>query len=292
MAKETNTNKKEKLETEKKEIKKGTGTSKTTVKKSTPKTGAKTGTKKSVTKEEPKVENKKKAAQPATKTAAKKTTKKKVETTSPKATSKTAKESTKKETKVEPVATMKKEKNQTAKTTAKRRNVERHPETKNVSTAKSDEITKLVEIILVILVIFATFYLITYWVDHSKKKTTTNKNESTDNAVIQYDEILIGNILNQSPSTYYVLIMTKEDKTNKVFSTYTTNYSDKEGSLRLYTANLDDAFNKTYKSDSSKLDTENIEEVKVKENTLIKVENNKIVESIEGTSNIQNKLSE
>lgn len=281
MAKETNAKKKEntgnvkKTETVKKETKKTT-TPKTTSKKSVSKGENKETVKKVTTKKEP------------NKTVKKETTDKGTSKTT-QTKKKTSSEKVKKEVIVE--SQPKKENTEVSKSPKKKAS-EKHPETKNVSTSKSDEVTKLVEIILVILVIFAAFYLITYWVDHSKKKTTNNKTENTQDTVIQYDEILVGNILNQNKSEYYVLVMTEKDKTEKTFSTYTTNYTAKEGSLRLYTANLDDIFNKTYKGEESKLDSENIDDLKVKENTLLKIADHKIVESIEGTSNIQKKLTE
>lgn len=164
-------------------------------------------------------------------------------------------------------------------------------EEKNTQIIKSstDEITKLVEVIIILLVIFAAFYIITYWV--KKSKTENNiKNTETTNAIIQYDEILMGRLFAQNNTEYYVLIIDEKDENN--YQTYLTSYKEKENALRMYTSKLENAFNKKYKAKDSKLDTENIKELKVKDTTLIRIKEKRIEETFEGKTSVLKKLGD
>ena len=78
----------------------------------------------------------------------------------------------------------------------------------------NDEVTKLVEMIFIVLVVFAAFYVITIFVTKNQKTTSNEQIDETENTIIQYDQILLGNIFNQSPSEYYVVI-TDDDSNYK-----------------------------------------------------------------------------
>lgn len=153
----------------------------------------------------------------------------------------------------------------------------------------ADEATKLVEVILILLVIFAAFYIITYWVKKSGNKKTLEQ-ETQENAVIQYDEILIGRLFMQKNNEYYVLIVDKEDTNN--YQSYLTSYKEKENALRFYTADLGDAMNQKYKAEASNLATDDITNLKVKDTTLVKIKDQKIEETLEGKTEVITKLGE
>lgn len=170
----------------------------------------------------------------------------------------------------------------------KKENIKKQPKTNKKVQKKNntDEITKLVEVVPVLLVVFAVFYIITYWVQKSKTKIDTNEVE--ENVIIQYDEILIGRLFEQNKSEYYVLIIDENDTND--YTTYLSSYKEKEGALRFYTAKIGNAFNKKYKSDTSSLNVQNIKELKVKDTTLLKIKEKKIEESFEGKTKVIEKL--
>ena len=58
----------------------------------------------------------------------------------------------------------------------------------------------------------------------------------------------------------------------------------------MYTANIDSPFNKSYIAEESNFSIDKIGELKIKEDTLIKVENNELVEYFEGKDEIVNEL--
>jgi len=155
-----------------------------------------------------------------------------------------------------------------------------------IAKSNSDELTKLIQLILIVSVILVIFYLITTWVTDNKRPNNSNEEETVQDTIIQYDEILIGNLLAQPNDEYYALVIAEDDADATSYNTLINTYRDKENSLRVYSSKLDSVFNNKYKSDESYFDTEKISEVKFKMSTLVKVQNKKVVEQYEGSSDI------
>ena len=139
------------------------------------------------------------------------------------------------------------------------------------------------------MVIFALFYLITYAIQKIPKKQGVL---NTDTNPIQYDEILISKLFKQSNTEYYVLITTEDDPDLTVYNEYISQYKEMSDSIRFYTANLDDTFNRNFRSDTSNLNVETIDNFKVKESSLVHIQNHKVIESFEGRSAIKEKLAD
>ena len=90
----------------------------------------------------------------------------------------------------------------------------------------TDEGTKLVKIIVIILILFAIFYFLTGYVSKYMNKRNNKVNTTPETAVIQYDKIMIGEILNQSSDEYYVLLNYEDDYYQELYDSY--NPSDDE----------------------------------------------------------------
>lgn len=155
---------------------------------------------------------------------------------------------------------------------------------KNIKKASynDNEISKLIKLVVIVTVIFLAFYAITYFVnkkDEPQEETTTS--------TIQYDEILIGNLLTQPNDEYYVMIYENDDYNKVVYDAYLSLYSQKEDSLRYYTAILNNPFNEIFKSDKSNFIINEITDLKLAGSTLIKISNKKIDKYYEGDSIIE-----
>ena len=157
---------------------------------------------------------------------------------------------------------------------------------KNKKTAKVEkneisELRKLAYIFGSMLLIFVAFYGIACLKMKSDKKDDVAQ-------TIQYNKILVNNILKQNNDEYYVLIYNDE----KDYSGYYYYYLQKDNSLATYFVDLEDAFNKNYKSEESSLFVETLEKFKIKEDTLLKISNGKVVDAKEGQENIANYIKE
>ena len=142
---------------------------------------------------------------------------------------------------------------------------------KSVSYSTGDELGKLIKLVIIVTIIVLLFYGITYLVN--KEKDTTDTPVKTE---IQYDNILIGNILTQPNDEYYVMIYDDNDYNSKVYEMYLSMYEDKEDAIRYYTADLTNPLNSSFVSDESNFEIEDISDLKVSTSVLLKIKDKKI----------------
>lgn len=152
-----------------------------------------------------------------------------------------------------------------------------------------NEVKKLGIIFLVVLLIFGVVYLLTlgatklgWFNEHYTKKEVSD-------ASIQYDYIMAGTILNRSDKEYYVLIT---DVENNTYLTYLLDkYNDKEDSLPSYIVDLGEGLNKSIIGEDNNISATSIEELSIKDSTLLKISNSKIVKYIIGNDDIEKELN-
>lgn len=147
----------------------------------------------------------------------------------------------------------------------------------NNTSMNSDEVGRLIKMVVIVTVIFLVFYVITLIVTKEKEV----EKEKTP-ATIQYEEILLGNILNQSSDNYYVLVFDEDDE-------YTIYYETKLSSQKTkhYTVNIDNPLNKKFIDEKSNLNVSNIKDLKVSQSTLFEIKNKKIVNTYEGNKIVE-----
>lgn len=149
---------------------------------------------------------------------------------------------------------------------------------KKVNTKKKEEypeknqLLTLAKIIFGVIVIAATvtglYYIISG--DYSLNDSKTE---------IVYDEIMAGQIFEKQDETYYVALYkydSEKDLSEKIDAKTST----------IYKVDLNKKINSQIIGEKSNLKTDNIEELKVTQATLIKVEKNKNVETVEGYEEI------
>lgn len=149
-------------------------------------------------------------------------------------------------------------------------------------------IKQLIIFVVVILLVLGIFYGITLLVTKNKSNETNTNNETNDEAVIDYDTILVQNIFKQSSDSYYVLAYTEDDENLSDYNNDIASYKNKEDALKVYYVEISSAFNKSYVADESDFTGDY---PIFKETTLLKVENGKIVQTYEGKEQITNILS-
>ena len=143
-----------------------------------------------------------------------------------------------------------------------------------------DEIRKVGVVVAVIAVAFSIFFVASKLMNKNNHKDIFK--ESLDVAEIQYKDILISKLLKQKPNEYYVLVEYSKDENLSTYEGYITNYEEnysKENVLKIYTAQLDNAFNKSYYSDEDSYESDKLSFSKT---TLVKVTNGNITETYTG----------
>lgn len=145
------------------------------------------------------------------------------------------------------------------------------------------ELKKLIIIVGVMLVSLLICYFIVDFIiaKRSTKKTVVNSGET---AVIQYDEIIVGQLLDRSYDDYYVLATTNSKLSD--FQSYTSKLDGENNNPKLYTIDLDSAFNKKYLKDDSNLNVDDIKDIRFSKTTLLHIKDHKIDDSSDDLSDI------
>ena len=152
-----------------------------------------------------------------------------------------------------------------------------------------NEIRKLLIIIGAVCAVMLSFYFITEFVlKHKKDDDKTDKTKTE--AIIQYEEILMGELFNKGTDEYYVLAYVKDEPYMNLYNDYIKTYNGKEGHKKIYKVDLSNDFNKGYVADEAYLEGGDITKIKVTGTTLIKVIDNKVSYSYQTMEKISDKL--
>lgn len=153
----------------------------------------------------------------------------------------------------------------------------------NSSTPFLSNAVKCVVAVVVILIL--SYFLARY---------ITNKNKldsiKVSDAVIQYEVILAGESFNQNKKDYMILYF--DDTNIGDYSSVLSEYYDKKDKVALYKCYTNEALNKKFVSQEENRSPEVPEDLRVKENTLIRFKDNKVVEYITGKDDIISYLKE
>ena len=161
---------------------------------------------------------------------------------------------------------------------------------KNNTVSTDNEMSKLILLILIVAVVFVAFYIVTLFITKNDENDEITNDENIE-ATIQYEKILAGNILNQKPDEYYILIYFGDDNYVDLYKNYLMYYSATvSGAVPYYYVDMDDVFNKSFISEKSKLNISNIKDLKVSETALLRIQKGKVISTYEGKDNITGKL--
>lgn len=164
---------------------------------------------------------------------------------------------------------------------------------KQNSVDNGNELIKLLKIILIVTGIMLIFYGITLLVTDKadEKIENQNKKETASKTEIQYENIMIGSLLNHDGS-YYVLIEKDDDNHLNEYDSLIGTIKSSEDAPTIYKANLTDSFNKNYLGEEANYYVDDIADFKVTGTTLVKVQDGKIVSVSDSYDAIKNKLND
>lgn len=157
------------------------------------------------------------------------------------------------------------------------------------------EVKGKIILVCIIIIIFCAFYFLTLFItkDNTKSKSSSNNSSSkSTSSNISYDEILLGRSFSMGDGEYLVIYYdeSNEDISSEISSLIST-YKNKESHLTIYSVNMNSPFNSKYVSDESNHNPNNASEMKINGPTLVKFNNNKVEDYIEGFEDISNYLS-
>ena len=149
-------------------------------------------------------------------------------------------------------------------------------------TEEQKEVFKFFKILFVLVLIIALLYLFTVYVVNKEGKYTRTNTEGK----IQYENIYLGTLLNRGDDEYYVIAYDLTNISNNLYRTAISEYKAKANHLPIYIADLSNELNKSFVNLEKSNKSDNIDELKFKGTTLVKVKNNKIVKFIETKDDI------
>lgn len=150
------------------------------------------------------------------------------------------------------------------------------------------EYTKLIKISIGVILVLALTYFITALAS-GEIKFGKDKEEVKEETSIQYEEIMVGQMLNRNQNEYYVLLFNFTDIFASHYLSLKDGYSQNEGSLPFYIIDLEKHVNKDYVlSENEKLIEKPIRLVDFKavSPTIVRIKDRKVVERISGRDNI------
>lgn len=160
-------------------------------------------------------------------------------------------------------------------------------------TEEQKEVKNLIIIILIVVGLLGLVYLFSRaFVSKdlfNKKKEDTTSSETAKDVTFNYTKIIVGELLNRPYSEYYVLAFDSEDDMAFDYNNMMNSYGNSK--IKLYQLDLNDGFNKNYKSKESNPTATEIKDLKFSDVTLIKVKNGKIVKYVEGKDAIRSELN-
>lgn len=155
----------------------------------------------------------------------------------------------------------------------------------------TDEMTKLLKIVLIVTGIMILFYGITVIVTKKVNAVKTAKLGKSDEKVsIQYDSIIIGSMF-KIDGHYFVLIKEEDDDNASEYDTLLKSIEANDDASKVYTADLSSSFNKKYLGKETNYDSD-LTKFKVKNTTLVEVDDHKIKDTFDNYDSIKKKLDE
>lgn len=147
----------------------------------------------------------------------------------------------------------------------------------------------LVRNIAILLVIVVVISLGIYFLTDKMIKKDLNNNDTKTETKIDYDIATIGTMFNRIEEEYYVILYSKENDGSDLDSVLAT-YRSSDNYLKTYYINLDKKINNYVLGDELVQSPKNSDEVNVKEATLYKINNGKVIKCYSGVDNIVNVL--
>lgn len=157
-----------------------------------------------------------------------------------------------------------------------------------IHTTSDMEYSKVIKIALGVLLVLGLTYFVTAIATGEIKFGNKDQEEKAE-TVIQYDEILAGEIFNRSQEEYYVLLFNFTDTFASYYLSLKDTYTEQENALPIYIVDLEKHPNKEYAVEEGETYAEypdTIDDLKASNPTLIKIRNHKVTERISGRDRI------
>lgn len=140
-------------------------------------------------------------------------------------------------------------------------------------------ISKFIKILVIVVFCLGAIYLIT---EKLVKKDTTSNEETA----VSYNEVIVGNSMSQKEAKYYVLFYDPSTDIASYLDSWQSSYIEAKKATKLYFVDLNKTINEKFISSESNPNATVSSELKLKNGTLIVIENGKITNYVENIQEI------
>ena len=145
-------------------------------------------------------------------------------------------------------------------------------------------------IFVIVLLLVVGIYFFTLFINKDNENKTDDTNTTTD-VSIDYDKAIVGTMLQANNADYYVILYKSDDDKAMEYQSVVSKYKTNKDAKTILTVDLSEGMNsKYYDKDNINLSSNNVNDLRFGDITLIQVKKNKIVKSFDTIDKIKKEL--
>jgi len=145
-------------------------------------------------------------------------------------------------------------------------------------------------IFIIVLLFVVGIYFFTVFVNKDNE-TKSDETNTTEEVQIDSTKVIVGTMLQKSDDDYYVILYKSDDAKASEYASLASVYKTGKNALPIYTVDLSDGLNsKFYDKEHTNYSSDNVNDLRFGDITLLRVKDNKIVKSIDSIDSIKKEL--
>lgn len=142
-------------------------------------------------------------------------------------------------------------------------------------------------IFIIVLLLVVGIYFFTVFINKDNESKTEETNTSSE-VKIDYEKAIVGTMLQANNADYYVILYKSDDTKSSEYQSLVSKYKTNKDAKTVLTVDLSNALNsKYYDKDNTNYSSDNINDLRFGDITVLEVKNNKIVKSFDSVEKIK-----
>lgn len=148
-------------------------------------------------------------------------------------------------------------------------------------------IRNFIIVFIIVLLLVVGIYFLTVFINKDNESKTEETNTSTE-VKIDYEKAIVGTMLQANNADYYVILYKSDDTKSSEYQLLVSKYKTNKDAKTVLTVDLSNALNsKYYDKDNTNYSSDNINDLRFGDITVLEVKNNKIVKSFDSVEKIK-----
>ena len=148
-------------------------------------------------------------------------------------------------------------------------------------------IRNFIIVFIIVLLLVVGIYFLTVFINKDNESKTEETNTSSE-VKIDYEKAIVGTMLQANNADYYVILYKSDDTKSSEYQSLVSNYKTNKDAKTVLTVDLSNALNsKYYDKDNTNYSSDNINDLRFGDITVLEVKNNKIVKSFDSVEKIK-----